>query len=70
MAKNKNREELTESMHGEFGVSKDTDQKHATWTALDAIKDGDMTRTEAMKEYGITENDIARYKKEWEELSE
>jgi hypothetical protein len=69
MAKSKDREELTALMHSEFKVSDEADQKHATWTALDVIKDGSLTKSEAMEEYGITDQDIARYIKEWEELS-
>ncbi|HEY1062927.1 MAG TPA: hypothetical protein VGE44_14620 [Daejeonella sp.] len=62
-------DELTAKMHSEFQVSEETDQKHITWSALDAIADGDMTRSEAMEEYGVSEADLVRYRSEWKELS-
>lgn len=62
-------DEFTVEMHSELQVSEDTDQKHATWSALDAIADGDMTRSETMEEYGVNEADLVRYKSEWEELN-
>lgn len=68
--KEKNKEELTTKMHSEFGVDKDTDQKHATWTALESIADGDMTKQEAMEEYGVTEEDFKKYTPEYDELSD
>ncbi len=63
-------EELTEKMHSEFQVSDDTEQKHATWAALDAIADGDMTEGEAMEEYGVSEDDFKKYREEWEDLTD
>ena len=51
-------DELTAKMHSEFQVSEETDRKHITCSALDAIADGDMTRSEAMEEYGVSESDI------------
>ena len=69
MAKNKDKEELTTAMHDELNVSKEIDQKHATFTALDLIKQGTFNNQKAMMEYGITDADIIRYKKEWEELN-
>lgn len=62
-------DELTAKMHSEFQVSDESDRKHITWSALDAIADGDMTRSEAMDEYGVTEADLVRYKSEWDELN-
>lgn len=71
MAKqNKLPEELTAKMHSEFQVSDESDRKHITWSALDAIADGDMTKSEAMEEYGVTESDFMKYTAEWEELSD
>lgn len=71
MAKrNKLPEELTAKMHSEFQVSEETDRKHITWSALDAIADGDMTRSEAMEEYGVTEEDFIKHEPEWEELTD
>jgi hypothetical protein len=63
-------EELTEKMHSEFQVSDDTEQKHATWAALDAIADGDMSRDDAMEEYGVSEEDFAKYTAEWEDIND
>lgn len=68
--KSKFPEELTELMHSELSVSDDQDQKHATWTALDAIADGAMSKTEAMEEYGVTEKDIEKYQPEWDDLND
>ncbi len=61
-------DELTSNMHSELQVSKKTDQKHIIWTALDSIADGDMTRAEAMKEYGVTEKELKKHKKAWKAL--
>lgn len=63
------KDELTETMHIEFSVSEETDQKHATWTALETIADGTFSKKAALEAYGVTVEDIVKYKKEWEELS-
>lgn len=64
------KDELTEAMHSEFTVDEDTDQKHATWTALDVIDSGAMTKAEAMEEYGITEEDLIKYRPGWNRLND
>lgn len=62
-------DELTAKMHSELQVSDETDRKHTTWSALDAIADGDMTRREAIEEYGVTKADLVKYGLEWKKLS-
>jgi len=58
-------DELTDKMHSEFKISELTDQKHATWMALEEIAEGNMSESEAMAEYGITDLDIFNFKPEW-----
>ena len=52
----------------DLSASPEVERKHAVWAALDCIADGTFTMEEAMKMYGITEADIARYKPTWDAL--
>ncbi len=56
-------------MHKELSVSKETDQKHATWTALNVIKKKIFPKEKVMRMYEVTDDDIFRYEKEWAEMN-
>lgn len=54
----KSKEELTTEMHSEFSVSEETDRKHIIITAQGVVDDGLMTKTEALKAYGLNKEDL------------
>lgn len=61
-------EELTTEMHSEFEVSKETDLKHTVFACLSSIKMG-VKREIALKEFRVTEYDIAKFQDEYDNLN-
>ena len=62
-------EELTTAMHNTFSLNEPNEVKHSVFAYLDAILlQPEKTGQEEMQAYGITAEDIQKYRPEWENL--
>lgn len=59
------KEEFTEAMHSELGISEADEVKQRVWTALRVMKKGLFSREKTLSVYQVTEEDMQKYEPEW-----
>lgn len=64
------KEELTTKMHSEFSVSKEVDMRHKVGSVIEVAlkmnKTDENSVIDIAKLYGITYNDVLKWKSYWE----
>ncbi|MDO9154507.1 MAG: hypothetical protein Q7U47_12540 [Paludibacter sp.] len=62
------KEELTDKMHSEFTIDRETEIQHSVWIAYEIMNEDKCSIEEAIKGMDITMSDFQKYKQSYLDL--